>query len=94
MKYTIKIKSHEQDNLNFIPFVDKMPSYIDYEKVLAYSIEKGYIQNESEIETLVDGSDNVQSYFTRMSAAEDCKATLEADYDTEFDAEVSEYEVF
>lgn len=95
--YTIKFKQHDQDNLNFIPFKkgDKMPSFLDYNEVLQSSIKRGYIENENEIETLVDGSDHTEPYFTSMSAAADCEATLSGDYpEIEFDAMQTVYEVF
>ena len=93
--YTIKFQSNDQDNLAFIPFNvgDKMPCNLDFDTVLASSIRQEYIQNKAEIKTLVTGSDEVQPYFTSETAADDCKATLEADYGLKFKKSQTVYEL-
>ena len=57
MKYTVKNKEHDQDNINFIDLTDpkkEMPSFLEYEDVLTFSLENGYIYDESEIKSLCD----------------------------------------
>jgi len=95
MTYTIKFKDNDQDNLNFIPFTvgDEMPGFLDYEEVFEFSIRQGYIQNESEIKTLVDGSDHVRAYFTPLTAEDDFWATLGGYENVEYDSQITEYEI-
>lgn len=93
--YTIKFQPRDQDNLNFIPFKagDQIPPHLDFEKVLASSIDAGYISDASEIKTLVDGSNHVEPYFTSLTAAEDCKTMLEAETDLTFEESKTVYEI-
>jgi hypothetical protein len=97
--YTLKFAAHDQDNLNIIDFRpgDDFPKFLDYDSVLKFSIEKGYIENESEINCLVDGSDHIEPYFTSNSAAEETANYLENDfaqYEKYFSAMEHEYELF
>jgi len=110
MKYTVKNKENDQDNINFIDLSDvknEMPSFLEYEEVLKYSIENGNISSESGIVSLCDGGDHVQPYFSSMTAAEECESYIEntsfevqneeGEWETktlEFDKEETEYELF
>lgn len=110
MKYTVKNKENNQDNINFIDLTDaknEMPSFLDYDEVLAYSLESGNITSEANIKSLCDGGDHVQAYFSENSAAYECEIYVEnaefevqneeGEWETktlEFDAEETEYELF
>ena len=97
MRYTIKFRENDQDNLNFIPFeygVSKMPPYLDFDEVFEHSAEMGYLTDPKEIKTLVDGSNHVEPYFTSLPAWEDCKATIEGDTGQTFRKSKTVYEVF
>lgn len=98
MTYTVKNKQHDQDNINFIDLTnpkEEMPSFLDYDEVLQFSIENGNIENEEEIKSLCDGGDHVQPYFSSMSASEECEIYVENTSDgktLEFDSEKEVYE--
>jgi len=97
MKYTVKNKEHDQDNINFIDLSDpknEMPSFLDYEDVLNFSLENGYILNESEIKSLCTGGDHYPYYFSSMSAADECEYYVESNSEVKFDKEQDEYELF
>lgn len=97
MKYTVKNKENDQDNINFIDLSDpknEMPSFLDYEDVLNFSLENGYIYAESEIKSLCDGGDNLPAYFSSMSAADECEYYVESNSEFKFDKEQSVYELF
>ena len=68
--YTIKFSTNDQDNLNIFPFKsgDEMPDHLDYGTVLKHSIETGNIEKESEIKSLVDGSNQIEAYFSSQTA--------------------------
>ena len=95
MAYTIKIKPNDQDNLNLIPFKagDKMPKFLNFETVLAFSIQVGYIKSKDEIRTLVDGSDHIEAYFTSLTVEDECK-TYQDGFGFEFKKSKFVYEVF
>lgn len=85
--YTVKNKQHEQDNINFIDMTnpkEEMPSFLDYEEVLTYSLDNGLITSEENIQSLCDGGDHTQAYFSESNAAYECKTYLE---NTPFQAE-------
>lgn len=108
--YTVKNKQHEQDNINFIDVKnakEEMPSFLDYDEVLAYSLENGNITSEANIKSLCDGGDHVQPYFSENDAAYECEMYVEytpfytTDEDgnevektLEFDSEIEEYELY
>ena len=99
--YTIKFQDHDQDNLNIIPFTpgDEMPSFLDFEEVLANSIDWGIISSAEEIQTLVDGSNHIEAYFTSETATEETCNILEGldpdqPYTPEWDRNNFVYEVF
>ncbi|TAJ13056.1 hypothetical protein DMA11_10345 [Marinilabiliaceae bacterium JC017] len=110
MNYTVKNQKHDQDNINFIDVVDvknEMPSFLDYNEVLAYSIEIGYIESEKNIKSLCDGGDHVQPYFSSENATYECETYVENTpfwtYDEDgneirktldFDTEIDTYELF
>jgi len=97
MKYTVKNKTNDQDNINFIDLTSpeiEMPSFLEYEDVLNFSLENGYILNESEIRSLCDGGDNLPAYFSSMSAADECEYYVESNSEVKFDKEQTEYELF
>lgn len=97
--YTLKFKQHDQDNLNISDFKpgDEFPAFLDYNKVLQFSIKQGSIRQESDINCLVDGSDHIEPYFTSNSASEETAIYLETDfaeYEKYFSAMEYEYELF
>jgi hypothetical protein len=108
--YTVKNKQHEQDNINFIDVQNakkEMPSFLDYNEVLAYSIESGNVTDEKNIKSLCDGGDHVQPYLSEEDAAHECKMYVEytpfytVDEDgneiektLNFDPEIEEYELY
>jgi hypothetical protein len=110
MTYTVKNKQHEQDNINFIDVVnakEEMPSFLDYEEVLAYSLSNNLIEDEDDIKCLCDGGDYVEPYFSAESAAFECEMYVENNpfitLDEEgnkiektlrFDSEIEEYELY
>mgnify|MGYP000873918930 CR=1 FL=1 len=97
MKYTVKNKEHDQDNINFIDLTDpkkEMPSFLEYEDVLTFSLENGYIYDESEIKSLCDGGDNLPAYFSSMNAADECEYYVENNSEVKFDKEQDVYELF
>ena len=76
MTYTAKNKENDQDNINFIDTTNAkndLPNFLDYEKVLAHSIESDNVANEKDITSLCDGGDNLEPYFSDESAAYECK---------------------
>lgn len=110
MTYTVKNKQHDQDNVNFIDLInpkEEMPSFLDYDKVLQFSIENGNIENEKEIKSLCDGGDSLHPYFSSMSASEECEIYVEntsfftmdeegneEEKTLKFDSEVEIYELY
>lgn len=97
MRYSIEIKAHKQDVVNFIDFKagDEMPEFLIYEEVLNFSIRNHYIKNESEIKSLCDGSNHIEPYFSDESAAYNCQATLLAEEGApKFKEDVTYYELF
>lgn len=97
--YTLKLKQHEQDNLNIIDFKpgDKFPEFLDYEEVLQFSIENGHITSEQDINCLVDGSDHVEPYFTSNTASEEAAIYVEdvfIEHEKYFNVMEHEYELF
>jgi len=78
--YTVKNQPNDQDNINFIDVKNakkEIPSFLDYDEVLKYSIENGNITSESNIKSLCDGSDNINPYFSENNAAYECEIYLE-----------------
>lgn len=110
MKYTVKNKENNQDNINFIDLSDaknEMPSFLEYEEVLRFSLESGDLTSEENIKSLCDGGDHVQAYFSENDAAYECEIYVEntsfevqnedGEWETktlEFDKEIEEYELF
>jgi len=108
--YTVKNKQHEQDNINFIDVQNakqEMPSFLDYDEVLAYSFKNENITDEKNIKSLCDGGDHVQAYFSENDAAYECEIYVEhtpfytTDEDDneieetlEFDSKIEEYELY
>lgn len=108
--YTVKNKQHEQDNINWIDVnnaKEEMPSFLDYEEVLAYSLENGNITDEKNIKSLCDGGDHVQPYFSENDAADECEMYVEntpfevqnedgewEEKTLEFNSEIEEYELY
>lgn len=105
--YTIKFKEHDQDNVNFIPVnsaeeAKEKSDYFGYEKVLAHSLEYGFIKDISEAKTFCDGGDHVEPYFTSETPEEEVCHYLEnaSDWNSAFEGEIkfnkdqTEYELF
>lgn len=101
--YTIYIRPHDQDSVTFMPFdpnVDTVPSYLDYDEVLAFSIEQGEIGDETDIVSFCDRSNHIEPYFSSNTAAYECQIMLENDFtddngdNFEFDPNITEYYIY
>jgi hypothetical protein len=108
--YTVKNKQHEQDNINFIDVnvaKEEIPSFLDYDEVLAYSLENGNITSAANIKSLCDGGDYVHAYFSENDAAHECEMYVEytpfytndedgneVEKTLEFDSGIEEYELY
>jgi hypothetical protein len=108
--YKVENRENNQDGINFIDVVNaknEMPSFLDYEEVLEFSLKNGNIENENSIKSICDGGDHVQPYFSENTAAFECECYVEntsfevkneeGEFETKtlkFDANIFEYELF
>lgn len=101
---TYRIQFNESDSINIMEFKkgQEMPEHLDYNEVLNTSVKNGWVDSEEDINTLMDGSDNIEPGFHSGSPAEEARIILEdgADglvpyhqSDVNFDPEVYEYDL-
>lgn len=95
MKYTIKFKANDQDNVNYFDIKDpknNMPSFLDYNEVLNHSIKNGNIQSKKEIVSLCDGGDHIEAFFSSNSASYEVECELDY-HGIDFDESETVYEI-